>query len=369
MKHFKLFIFSLLLFFSNMFVKNASAQFHWDQPLNCSECHSCEKPTHQDPCLKVCPTFKRKSNTKDRSINAAPKIVIIDTLSDKFEPVHFDHHAHAAMGQMQNGCETCHHHNPEGKILACSQCHKPGPASPEFNKPSLKGAMHQKCIGCHKTWEKSWEKKTDCTSCHEPKEGTLVSKKQKNTTVKIMIPNKFLFHSGSEEGDLVTFHHSNHIDKYGITCESCHQKQSCQSCHGEHEKAEVDHDNCVSCHENDIDDNCQKCHGEKEKSGFNHNKTGWKLNRGHQSLKCSECHGNSGKFTRKVKNCTLCHKNFIQGKFNHAKIGLILNEDHNEFDCDVCHENRNFKQKPSCDNCHDDYHFPKQKPGKLIRMK
>ena len=322
MKYFNLFLYSILLFSSSLFVQKASAQFHWDQPLNCSECHSCDKPTHQNPCLKIVPDFKRAVTTKKHSLAEAPKKVIIDVLTDKFYPTHFDHLAHAEMTQMGGGCESCHHHNPEGKIVACSQCHQPGPASTESNKPSLKAAMHQQCIGCHKTWDKSWKKETDCTSCHTPKAGTSVSGKKTMAGNKTTIPKTLLFHSDYEEGSLVTFHHGDHAGKYGLTCESCHQNQSCQSCHGSHEKGEVDHDNCASCHDTDSDENCQKCHSEKEKPAFNH----------------------SGK-------------------------GFLLDETHKQFTCDVCHSDGNFERKPTCDNCHKGYRYPNQRPGKLVRIK
>lgn len=370
MKQYLGMIYILLIFFTMGFGQDNSLKFHWDYPLNCSECHSCEKPTHQEPCLKLMPTFKRPAGANMHSLKEAPPEITIDVLSNKFGPVKFNHGKHAAHAMMQKGCETCHHHNPGDKIVPCSQCHQPGTPTANSNKPTLKGALHQQCIGCHKTWDKSWQDRTDCSSCHEPKEGTKVPKTSIVERNKLTLPEKLLFKSDYEEGPLVTFHHAYHITGFGITCETCHQEQNCKSCHGEHEKVEVAHDNCVSCHEADIDENCQKCHGEKEKPGFNHAKiAGWKLNAKHKTLQCSACHGSSGKITRHTVKCISCHKDFSSGKFNHAKTGLKLNEVHAELDCTDCHTSGNFIRQPSCNDCHDDFKYPEQKPGKLVLVK
>jgi hypothetical protein len=71
-------------------------------------------------------------------------------------------------------CMGCHHNAPVGKDApppACVVCHAAKPPT-DATTPSLLGAYHQECLGCHKQMT---EKKLpqDCIGCHEkqPKPG------------------------------------------------------------------------------------------------------------------------------------------------------------------------------------------------------
>ncbi len=356
----------------NVFAQTTPKKHHSQLKINCQECHICKSPTFENPCLKICPDITRKAEKVKRSLDEAPDIIVIDTLSAKYESVVFPHKLHAQMAEMNGGCASCHHHNPSGKILACSSCHHKDNKA-DLSKPKLKAAYHQLCINCHREWDARWQKQSNCTSCHQKKAGkessaalaARINLAQKAHS-RISIPKKFTYRVDFDEGPVVTFHHQAHARQYGVKCQECHKKESCQNCHGVHKRREVTHENCVSCHEKDIDDNCSLCHGAKEKPAFDHGKiTGWALNKYHQKLACTACH-KTKPYKKLNTRCTACHTNFRHGKFNHKVTGLILNETHSEFECELCHINRNFVKKPQCSECHDDYTFPKQKPGKLL---
>jgi hypothetical protein len=69
-------------------------------------------------------------------------------------------------------CQSCHHNAPMVKDVAppkCETCHT-ARNEPINDVPTLLGAFHQSCLGCHK--EMSTEEKQlpqDCSGCHEPK--------------------------------------------------------------------------------------------------------------------------------------------------------------------------------------------------------
>jgi hypothetical protein len=67
-------------------------------------------------------------------------------------------------------CSGCHHHAPlekNTKPPTCATCHAAG-APTDAAVPSLLGAYHQQCLGCHKQMVET-EKKLpqNCTGCHE----------------------------------------------------------------------------------------------------------------------------------------------------------------------------------------------------------
>jgi hypothetical protein len=116
-----------------------------------------------------------------------PDTVTIDTLSELYEPVEFNHAQHIEMA----ACSDCHHHTVgtvstrwncikchktplEGESINCSDCHTKDPfgskylatlENPELfhkEKPGLKGAFHLNCIGCHQETGGP----TGCEDCH-----------------------------------------------------------------------------------------------------------------------------------------------------------------------------------------------------------
>jgi len=120
-------------------------------------------------------------------VDDAPESVTIDYLQELYEGVEFDHMMHTDMFE----CNACHHHttgtsatddscirchaNPEpADDVSCSACHESSQSGiiPSSNgstniyhidKPSLKGALHLQCVGCHQ----SESGPTECLDCHD----------------------------------------------------------------------------------------------------------------------------------------------------------------------------------------------------------
>ena len=123
---------------------------------------------------------------------AIPDKITIDPIEGLYNKVNFDHAGHI---KTIFDCAVCHHHttgslvtdqncirchktsNPT-KNVACRNCHKKEPFSPEAlqektdnpnryhnDTPGLKGAYHQACMGCHKKMNGP----TGCQDCHKRK--------------------------------------------------------------------------------------------------------------------------------------------------------------------------------------------------------
>ena len=360
----------ILLISSLSIAQNSSERHHSQTEMNCKECHTCVIPTFKNPCLTLFPDFRRDGITVHQSAAEAPEMVVIDSLADAYEPSVFTHKLHAEMASMAGGCESCHHFNPPGKVQECSSCHLPEPMV-DINRPSLKGAYHRQCLNCHREWSHT----TNCIVCHE-KRGTEIEDKSKylgKSHEPLVVPQKLVYETPEADGAVVTFFHNDHSQRFGLNCSDCHANESCSRCHDQTRsasRADKDvHENCVACHEPEIDDSCAVCHDEQEKTPFNHTDKGWALNRFHQDLKCDSCHRNK-EFKKLDTRCQVCHKDWNKGKFDHSVTGLILDDDHADHACEECHRGSNFSVSPTCTECHDDYEYPKQKPGRnFLRQK
>jgi len=117
----------------------------------------------------------------------APEAVTIESMSNLYGPVEFDHLMHVDYAS----CEECHHHTtgvkvadpnclrchantPEADEVTCSGCHEEHRFYKEYlltltdpkiyhhDKPGLKGAYHLNCIGCHELIDGP----TGCQDCH-----------------------------------------------------------------------------------------------------------------------------------------------------------------------------------------------------------
>ena len=341
---------------------------------SCGDCHTCSTPTAKAPCLRPCP---RGSKTViSHSPNEGPSVVVLDQLSNLYVPVIFPHKLHAQMAGMGEGCSACHHHSPAGHIAPCRECHG-GPFNPEnLGQPGLKGAYHRQCMSCHREWSHD----TECSVCHAKKTAeTAVVKITDTTDIMGMLhpnieePVKKVYQTTWNKGTLVTFHHKEHIDLFGLKCVDCHKEESCARCHTTEEKpqrvktVEEHHKPCASCHKMD---KCDLCHAKRETNGFTHVRTGWPLGRYHQSLSCRACHASGQKMGKLDRNCISCHSDWALGTFNHSATGLSLDETHKQVDCGDCHLERKFDQKPSCANCHDDGRvYPESIPGSSAEKK
>ncbi|MEZ5359706.1 MAG: cytochrome c3 family protein [Candidatus Zixiibacteriota bacterium] len=351
----------LLMFAGLLLAEGVEDTLHPGKSINCLECHTCETPTAREKCLRMCPSLTMTHITAEHSLSEAPEKIVLGEIADAYQPVTFDHKAHANMAEMGLKCATCHHYSPPGRIPACRECHG-GEANPNnLRQPALKGAYHRHCISCHREWSHD----TKCVICHIPAGKSAASHTDSTDIIGvahpiITEPTKRIYHTPYKKGEIVTFYHRQHIELYGLRCANCHQEENCSYCHNldkasgtaRHEKTmEQIHATCNNCH---IQDRCDKCHDTKEKPPFSHALTGWGLNRFHDKLDCRACHPTGKPISRLDRNCVNCHGGWSQENFDHAKTGLKLDDIHIEADCSDCHHDLIYDNKPVCSDCHDD---------------
>jgi hypothetical protein len=353
----------------------------------CSSCHTCEKPTSENPCLRACTRATPAGISEELSRKHGPDVVILNELEDLYLPVPFDHKGHAAMAEMTRGCAVCHHYSPEGVAQpACKSCHEVSPLREDMRKPSLKAAYHRQCLSCHR----EWSHETACEICHPPKAGRITDGGIASTPTKddimgqmhppIPEPETTVYQTKYKymPGTKVTFRHKEHIHRFGFRCAECHNEDSCSRCHEEGKSEaqrvktlEEHHNPCANCHDMDNPDTCDRCHweeGKPEPAPFDHASTGWPLGRYHGDQNCRLCH-ESLRFTKLDRDCNACHDAWAPDNFDHNITGQALDENHAEHDCQVCHIDRKFDRPPTCDECHEEDEgiaFPAKRPGPVI---
>jgi hypothetical protein len=348
--------------------EDSGAAPHQDRDY-CAGCHACEEPTREDPCLVSCPRHAGKFVGKHHA-DEGPEVVLIDQLANLYEPVVFAHRLHADMSEMTGGCENCHHYSEESGIIpACRECHevKYTANTTDLNMPALKGAYHRQCMNCHVDWSND----TACAFCHAEANGD-PSAVQHDPTDIVGVPHPMIeatpsynYETTYADGPVVTFHHADHVDMFGLDCVACHRGDSCAKCHdstGQKEPVKLDHVNsCYTCHgERD----CSFCHSQEPKPQFDHAvSVGWKLDPYHSEVQCQTCHGDPKTYRTPSGHCADSHIHWEVGSFDHAATGLALSEDHVDLDCDSCHMDMTMEAKPSCEDCHDDQMYPEYLPG------
>ncbi len=347
-----------------------------DMPkLDCQQCHTCATPTAENMCLKPCPTLTQahqKGTT--HALAEGPDEVVLDKIADLYGPVHFNHKLHARMAEMGSNCQTCHHFSPPGRIPPCKECHGGATNPNNLRQPGLKGAYHRQCLNCHREWSHD----TQCTVCHAPQPGKMMTGQSGDSTdvmgiphPVVTVPDTRVYRTPYAKGPVVTFFHKEHIELFGLRCVDCHKQANCSYCHDlkpaeKVKRSQVEiHAVCSDCHKTD---ECAKCHDSKEKPAFTHAKTGWPLNRFHQKLDCRACHPTGKKIARLNNQCGSCHAGWNQQNFAHDVTGLQLDETHREMDCTDCHEGRNYSEPANCAACHDDGRtYKTAPPGKLLK--
>ena len=369
----------LILFFFCTVIISAQTQKKVHPNLNgitCNTCHTCEIPTKENPCIIPCP--REKMFSVDLSPGEGPSVITIDKFkkqTDVYAPVIFTHRLHAEMSGMSGGCKMCHHYNPPGLVIGCSDCHELVRKRPDVSKPDLKGAYHRQCMQCHR----AWSGKAECESCHvlnnsnkKIQEKNISDLAKKIVHPNIVTPSIIKFDTPKASGKIVTFYHSQHLDLFGLECQNCHSHESCLKCHNQNKttavktkSTEQKHTICSNCH--DTKANCVSCHANVVKEGFNHKElTGFDNSKFHSKLSCNRCHVNKGVFKGLTGDCINCHGKWSHENFQHKVTGLILDEAHLTLECKDCHQEKNYS-KPICNNCHEDKSFPKNLPGKLIK--
>ncbi|MDA3859892.1 MAG: cytochrome c3 family protein [Melioribacteraceae bacterium] len=374
-------IYLILLGFliSSSFAQKKISKLHSKQNLECSTCHACEIPTKTNPCLALCP--REKGNVTAHKVGDAPEVFEINNIQgekDIYGSVNFLHKAHAEMSEMGEGCTACHHYNPPGEIVKCSNCHETDRNKVDIQMPDLKSAYHRQCMDCHS----KWEEESKCENCHTLNDNykSAISPTEIVKVYKLVEhPATKVYETGEcKRGKVATFHHNDHIELFGLECVDCHQDESCQSCHNQKLdfKKTVDgsnHSRCVSCHDTENKNQCAKCHTDKETKPFNHfANTGFDINKYHSKNTCNSCHTKKGSYKGLNSQCQSCHT-WDEENFNHTITGLKLDENHIDNSCSDCHEdedgNLSYK-KPLCTNCHDEdegFVVPKNLPGKKVK--
>jgi hypothetical protein len=365
----------------------ALAQHDPTDECNCNRCHACAKPTAADPCLREpCTRGYQLQAAGKAAHDAVPDSMLLDVLAKDYEPVPFNHRAHADMAGMAQGCATCHHHSEAGAPPpACITCHDPRVEGTDPRMPGLKGAYHQQCLNCHR----EWMDESACSICHLPRARASAggAKAHQPTSGDILgrmhppipAPASDYYSRRGASGDLVLFRHKDHVERFGLACIDCHHEPSCARCHAEANTARAaecvheHHRPCLTCHADEMDlaggkDSCARCHLGKDgraPARFQHETVGWPLASYHARLDCRDCH-RKVPYTRLATSCTSCHQGWETGRFDHQVTGQSLDENHADLACADCHKEGRYELPPDCTDCHalgDGVEFPAQRPG------
>jgi len=321
---------------------------------DCSDCHTCLTPTHEDPCIPACSRFviQRQHEKEHDILGDLKEKVIIDSLENTYMPVVFSHKSHASMGQMGEGCVLCHHYSPADELApACKNCHDPNEDAEHIEQPGLKGAYHRQCIFCHI----EWSNENDCFRCHEKKGEPAQTPREHVRFARTEPAETMVFHTAYNGKSDVLFNHSLHKDDLGFECADCHHDETCGHCHnptapeiteplGEHVYAV-----CSACH---VMSDCSKCHHLGDEKSFNHAQTGWPLGEYHVKLKCSRCHTEEGHKTAHQHDCKACHSDWNMNNFDHKIVGFELGDAHRLLGCEDCHPDRQYNKEVICETCH-----------------
>lgn len=308
-----------------------------------------------------------------------PKTVVLGQLENLYGPVPFDHKAHVKMAEMSGGCVLCHHYTPDGqKHSSCRSCHNSQLAPDSATMPGLKGAYHRQCLSCHQEWSRD----TGCNSCHIAKSrhgmGALsafsigaASPKDRMPT-PITPPITIAYDTPNAAAPVATFHHEDHVKKFGAQCVDCHRDDSCSRCHDAspargavlmaRPTGEV-MGSCSACHN---ESKCRMCHDQTERPQFDHTeRTGWSLEPHHAALQCCQCHGEVKEFSSPTRSCHACHAQHRRTLPGDPAVQTIAASDPGDMDCLSCHAavrdrlahattvHRPAALKDGCSSCHD----------------
>lgn len=284
---------------------------------------------------------------------AGPDVVMLGQLENYYGPVPFDHKTHVRMAEMSGGCTLCHHYTPQGQHYAsCRSCHD-APSAVEYGaRPGLKGAYHRQCLSCHQEWSHD----TGCNSCHVAKVNSASAKQcpipQRATSPETRMPAHvapppatIAYETPRAAAPVVTFHHVDHTQTFGLQCVDCHRNDSCARCHDvkrsptvvatRHVPGEL-MSSCTSCHS---ESRCQMCHDGVQRQRFDHaERTGWSLAPHHANLECCRCHGELKQFTSPTRSCHACHAQNRRAAPVGVEAQVVRSVDPGELDCLSCHD-------------------------------
>lgn len=168
------------------------------QEASCQDCHAkiegtmaerlapeVEIPVEEERAIAASLLQARPTLSAVYKVDDVPEKVVINVLSDQYEPVEFPHRKivetlvkdlkQNELGQYFHAgpdglCQGCHHNSPaSAKPPRCGSCHSKPFEAEEMNRPGLKGAYHVQCLGCHKSMALEKPAATACTECHKEK--------------------------------------------------------------------------------------------------------------------------------------------------------------------------------------------------------
>lgn len=309
-----------------------------------------------------------QSNSKGPQLgDTGPDVVVIDELADHYGPVVFDHFLHVGMCEFGGRCDNCHHNaETDREVAACKTCHPADAAETEIEQPGLKGAYHRQCLSCHR----EWSHENACGFCHEEAaRGVDMTKFAKarhafSSSAHLRVQATFFYDTTKPGTPVVTFHHQDHTELFGLSCIDCHDGASCSECHGPTpDTPKANHEAlCLKCHG---DQSCTFCHDIAPRGRFEHTRsTGWNLGIQHSDLACTKCHGQTKTFKEPISDaCKACHRGGPSRSFDHAITGVPMFGSHAYFQCTQCHHSTSGDQPGTCEQCHTDRSYPDSVPG------
>lgn len=300
---------------------------------------------------------------------SGPNVVVLDQVPGCYGSVRFDHRLHVQMSSIQGGCTNCHHDASEGVegpgagtesgpvIRPCRTCHEPASVVVTADKPGLRGAYHRQCLSCHK----DWAHENACGFCHTDSAAVRGSAARPRNLSTMLLPRStaqstYVYQTAHPPMPVVTFHHEDHAQRFGLKCVDCHGGSSCGQCHGSRAERPIVNrqQSCYQCH---AESRCVTCHNRGERGPFDHAaRTGWQLRPGHASLTCDSCHG-AGQMPERPSSdaCRTCHaRRWGDEQFDHTRTGVELSGDHAYFECIDCHSGGDDRMLASCYSCHTD---------------
>jgi len=285
---------------------------------NCTQCHVLGNKLSGDKCL-ACHT-----EIKERTINQKGYHASAVVKGKECTTCHSDHHGKNF--QMIRFDVTKFDHNLTGYTLSvphakrqCSDCHNVKFISDQKikNKKYTYLGLASNCLACHADYHQK-TLSSDCLSCHDPDTFKPASKfSHDNTNFRLA---------------------GKHIT---VDCSKCHKIESREG--NKFQDFRVQQYYCSICHkdphQNKFGQTCNQCHNEdsfevvKGVKGFDHNKTDYKLEDKHLTVNCKLCHKTKFTDPLKFKLCTDCHTDYHNKQF--VKNGASP-------DCSQCHSVKGF---------------------------
>ncbi len=335
---------------------------------DCKACHveKSWKEVHFDHSKSDFPLRGKHADVKCKSCHKDDKFKETPT---QCNVCHKKDDEKAHKGRFGTKCETCHSekgwkeikfdHGTDTKFpllgkhepLKCTACHK---------GDLYKDKLQTTCVSCHKKDDKHKGAYGDkCESCHNARSWKEINFDHSKTKFPLLGKHHELKCSACHKGDVLK-DMKNKValkEKLKTDCFSCHEKddkhkgqegKKCDSCHGSDswKKAMFDHRfarfpltgkhmlvECKKCHATvlfrDAKRDCWSCHQKQDihKRGlgtmcdachntrnwkdwdFDHDKTRFKLDGKHKTLKCLECHNVPAPDGKLVvaSTCISCH--------------------------------------------------------------